>query len=462
MLNKLILFLLPSLLCGCFVNIPFQYTDIVQTENSLPKFQKLTKDNNIIYQSSFGSPRQLGMTSTSFIVLNSYDDIFEDQIPGKAGVDVQRANYHELPADFLGAPVGHKPLQIKGRIVHGSKKAIIIIHGIFFSKRTYFLKEYVRVAQEQGFSVVSIDMRGHGESLSSEMSVGIYEALDLCYLAKRLKSDYGIEYVGLIGFSLGAHTTIRAMYESSQEAALSGNAPIIDAGVAISPPCDMVKAFDDLKQHGFGRTTSNFFHGLFLSRIEALRESKFIQQDIQINEFDEYINQIILPRYQANRNATKSDENLQFLREKIYGEEYKYLDQKTQEYISKFKSMKNHKDLLREASTHDLLPKIKLPLLIIHAQDDTTIDVQHIYEAADIINKQKLNNIMAIVVPDGGHISLHHVDPNWTYSTVYGFHHYCAGISPQNFKPIREVSSLWYYFDRVLYPSQLSLSWTLF
>lgn len=463
----LLLFLCSSLLCGCFINIPIYYDteNTIITPKSLHDFQDFAVQKNIRYKSSLGSLRQSGAVSSSFVVLDSYGDIFDDQIPGKSGIEVEKANYQPLPNDFFGALTQQRPVQIKGRIMHNSSKAIILIHGFFFSKRTFFLKEFCDMAEKQGFSVITIDLRGHGENMSSEMSAGIYEALDVCYLAKRLKKDYDIDYIGLLGFSLGAHTAIRALYEASWEAEKSGEPACIDAGVAISPPFDMHRAFLELGTPGFGKPTNNFFYGLFQERMAALYQYGFVSPQQKIHTFNDYIDHIILPYYKNNNTMqmSVSDQNLLQLRKQIYQNDYKFLDQKTRMYEQMFQQMQGYNDFLNAASTINLVSQIKQPLCIIHPKDDTVISIAELYKITQEINRKKQHNILVVTVPDGGHIALQHVDPNWTYNVVYGFHYYHAYPNNRDsFQQIDKVHWLWYYLDRGIYPTQLRLLWTLF
>ena len=470
-LKSAFLFLLSVFICGCFVNYPVYYDNIVKTEKSLPGFVAFLKEKQIRYRSSLGSPRVSGMMATSLIPLESYADIFADQVPGKAGNDIEQDNYQALPADFFGAPTGRRPVPIKGRIrLHGDK-AIIIVHGIFFSKRTRFIKDFTQAALRYGFSVVTVDLRGHGENLVyPEMSLGIYEALDLCYLAKKLKLDYGMKYVGLLGFSLGAHTVIRTAYEASCAAKAENAPPVVDAVLAISPPCDMQMAFEDLSCTGFARFTNNFFDGVFLTRIDHLKQNGFIPKTLPVENFADYLQKIILPHYgtahSPTQNATAANyQHLNAFREKIYGQPYLHLDLRTRFYEKLFRTkIKNPDDLLQAAGTYDLLPDIdRVPLLVIHGYDDTTVSVKHTQMISNRVNSEKLQNILTIIVPDGGHIAIHKVDPDWTFNVVYAFHYYYAYPERRNtFRPLRRVSPLWYYFDRVFYPTQLRMLWTLF
>lgn len=459
---------------GCFVNYPIYYghDEIIKTEESLTDFVSFTREKDIQYKSSLGSLRNLGMVSSAMIPLESYGDIFEDQVPGKAGVDEETKNYRALPFNCWGAQTGTIPVSIKGHIKENSKKSIIILHGLLFSKRTTFIREFADVAYSQwNFSVITIDLRGHGENLIyPETSVGIYEALDVCYLAKKLKTECGMEYVGVIGFSYGAHTAIRAAYEASWEAKVSGGAPVIDAAVSISPPCDMDLAFGDLSPTGIGRVTNNFFSGLFLTRVAALKDCGFIPENLEIKNFRDYIDRLVIPYYKNAYNVPDRSSLGSLYRQATplchaaFQTPYDHLAQKVRKYEKDFQeTIHSADDLLKMASTAKLLPEITIPLLVIHSEDDTTVAVRHSQIIAEAAKEKKLKNILVIIVPDGGHIAMHKVDPNWTFNTVYAFHYYYANpANRMDFQVVEQVGTLWYYFDRVLDIRMFRLGWTFF
>ncbi|MBI4844987.1 MAG: alpha/beta fold hydrolase [Candidatus Omnitrophica bacterium] len=87
---------------------------------------------------------------------------------------------------------------------NGHKKLVIIAHGFFNSKEALLLKD---LGQEMGndYDVLIMDFRGHGQSK------GLFywttkEHIDLKAVLKNVRSQY--EKIGVIGFSLGAATSI--------------------------------------------------------------------------------------------------------------------------------------------------------------------------------------------------------------------------------------------------------------
>ncbi|MCR4337776.1 MAG: alpha/beta hydrolase [Candidatus Omnitrophica bacterium] len=105
--------------------------------------------------------------------------------------------------------------------------AVIIAHGFFNSKDAVLLKELGRSLEDR-YDIFIIDFRGHGES------GGLYywtskESLDLQAVVDYAKKHY--QKVGVIGFSLGAATSIITASKGKG----------IDTVIAVSPPTEFEK-----------------------------------------------------------------------------------------------------------------------------------------------------------------------------------------------------------------------------
>ncbi|MBU1088162.1 MAG: alpha/beta hydrolase, partial [Candidatus Omnitrophica bacterium] len=93
----------------------------------------------------------------------------------------------------------------------GHKQVIVIAHGFFNSKNSVLLKK-LAAGMLTDFDIILLDFRGHGKS------EGLFywtskEYLDLNAVLEFAQAKY--EKVGLIGFSLGAATSIIALAKNS-------------------------------------------------------------------------------------------------------------------------------------------------------------------------------------------------------------------------------------------------------
>lgn len=91
----------------------------------------------------------------------------------------------------------------------GKEKALVICHGIYQSKNSRIFRQ---IAEEfcDEYDVINMDLRGHGESGGGSTLTAL-EPLDV-----KAVVDYAREFhkkVGLLGFSLGAASSILALAE---------------------------------------------------------------------------------------------------------------------------------------------------------------------------------------------------------------------------------------------------------
>ena len=80
---------------------------------------------------------------------------------------------------------------------------------------------------EHGYSVLMFDLRGHGESEGNRVSAGYYEKRDLLGAVDYVK-ERGHEQIGVLGFSLGAATTIIATAENDDIDAIVADSSFAD------------------------------------------------------------------------------------------------------------------------------------------------------------------------------------------------------------------------------------------
>ena len=120
--------------------------------------------------------------------------------------------------------------------VAGSKRALILVHGKD-SNRSRFMENSGAIAVElhrRAFSLLLIDLRGHGQSSDSPLSFGIKEHRDILggfdYLVRR---GFPAGAVGVLGQSMGAASTILAAAAEPGIAAAVSDCAYSDIGRVI-------------------------------------------------------------------------------------------------------------------------------------------------------------------------------------------------------------------------------------
>lgn len=113
----------------------------------------------------------------------------------------------------------------------GSDQAIILVHGLNSSRTEEFgqrFAEFGSALQKQGFNILMIDLRGHGQSDKARFTFGIKERQDVIASINWLKSQgFQPSKIGVVGVSMGAVAVIGAIVENPDIGAL-----ITDSGYA--------------------------------------------------------------------------------------------------------------------------------------------------------------------------------------------------------------------------------------
>ncbi len=92
------------------------------------------------------------------------------------------------------------------------KAGIVLIHGRGATRHSG-LRDAIALHQA-GFPMLLIDLRNSGTSQSSYNTMGYLEQLDVHAAVARLK-EMGMEKIGVVGYSMGATTSILAMADNS-------------------------------------------------------------------------------------------------------------------------------------------------------------------------------------------------------------------------------------------------------
>jgi uncharacterized protein len=109
-----------------------------------------------------------------------------------------------------------------------SNKALILVHGRNSSRTDELFPEFGAAIQRRGFSVLMIDLRGHGQSADAWVTMGLTERRDVTGAVNWLKQQgYPAHKIGLLGVSMGAAAVIGAAAENPEIGAL-----VLDSGYA--------------------------------------------------------------------------------------------------------------------------------------------------------------------------------------------------------------------------------------
>ncbi|AJC70993.1 alpha/beta hydrolase [Thermococcus guaymasensis DSM 11113] len=120
-------------------------------------------------------------------------------------------------------------LKLSGWWIPNGDKTVIPLHGYTRSRwDEVYMRQTIEFLLNEGYSVLVFDFRAHGKSEGNYTTVGERELIDVLSAVDWLKKNHPekAEKIGLVGFSMGAVVTIRALAEDER----------IACGVADSPP----------------------------------------------------------------------------------------------------------------------------------------------------------------------------------------------------------------------------------
>ncbi len=288
-----------------------------------------------------------------------------------------------------GAVLGYRyPGQFKDHIVHGAdgeriaasialqeaaRPALIVVHGLFTSSRFDYVRQIaVRAFYEWGFNVAALDLRSFGmtELTSPAPSTGGWkEGLDILALARYLK-ELGATSVGALGISLGGNSVLNACDEEE-------SAAVLDGGIlAVSPPAVPKLAWERLSEpvpRGHPRyPLHRAFEAALISRVRSGRWPPEAENMMHAMEV------VSAPYYGVD----------------------------AEEIWTRSRGV----DHIRDA---------RVPLLVLHPEDDYIIKVEH---ARMLEEAARDNDLVRVwILPAGSHGLLEAADPKWTHAVYRSF-----------------------------------------
>jgi uncharacterized protein len=141
-------------------------------------------------------------------------------------LDHQRVTFHPR-GESLNLTAWYFPSHTIGR-------AVIFVHGKDACRGYEFKTSSFQLAADfvqRGFSVLMLDMRGHGESEFSRMTYGKFERRDVLGAVDWLMAQgYAHSSIGVLGASMGAVSAIGAVSEEEAIGALVADSAFADYG----------------------------------------------------------------------------------------------------------------------------------------------------------------------------------------------------------------------------------------
>ena len=282
-----------------------------------------------------------------------------------------------------GAVIGYRyPGQFKDHIVEGAegeriaasialqeaaRPSLIVVHGLFTSSRFDYVRQIaVRAYYEWGFIVAALDLRSFGmtELTTPAPSTGGWkEGLDILALARYMK-ELGATSVGALGISLGGSSVVNACHYDEAATTLDGGI------LAVSPPAVPLQVWERLSEpvpRGHPRyPIHKAFKAALTSRVRSGRWPPEAEDMLSVME------NVSAPYYGVSAE-----------------------------------------EVWERSRGLDHVPESKVPLLILHPEDDHIVKVE---QARMLAEAARGNDLVRVwILPAGSHGLLEAADPRWTH-----------------------------------------------
>lgn len=149
------------------------------------------------------------------------------------------------------------------RVKNGSKKLIILMHGLEGNGSRQYIKGMARTFINKGWDAMALTYRGcSGQDNDTEKTYhgGFCDDLDDAIS----KVQDGYEKIAIVGFSLGGNITLKYLGDPFYEKSAK-----ICAGVAVSVPCDLKSA-----THVLEKKSNTLYSRRFLKTLKRKMEVK--------------------------------------------------------------------------------------------------------------------------------------------------------------------------------------------
>jgi predicted alpha/beta-fold hydrolase len=257
----------------------------------------------------------------------------------------------------IGASIG---------LQEAARPGLIVVHGIFTSSRFDYVRQIaVRAFYEWGFNVAAVDLRSFGmtELTSPAPSTGGWkEGLDILALARYMK-ELGATSVGTLGISLGGGAVLNACNYDETETALDGGI------LAVSPPADPKAAW--------------------------ARLSEPVPRSHPRYPLHRALEMALVSRVRSGRWPPEAENMLTAM-----------------EVVSAPYYQRDADEIWAKARGLDRVADCRVPLLVLHPEDDPIVKVEQSRMLAEAARDNDLVRVW--IPPTGSHGLLEAADRHWT------------------------------------------------
>ncbi len=212
----------------------------------------------------------------------------------------------------------------------GSRNLVIVLHGLEGSSDSQYARGIARYFNGQKWDALAINHRGcSGENNRQAHSYHMGATADISYIIEYVEANYDYESIVLVGFSLGGNVTLKYVGEQGD------NLPkIVKAAAAFSVPIEIPTANKQIS-----RPKNAMYMKRFINSMINKAQEKMDRDDCDFPVFE-------------NFNPKNFNEFDEMLTAPVHG----------------FKSAQEYWE---KSSSLQFIPNIKIPTLLVNAQDDT-------------------------------------------------------------------------------------------
>jgi predicted alpha/beta-fold hydrolase len=264
-----------------------------------------------------------------------------------------------------------------------ARPGLIVVHGLFSSRRFDYVRQIaIRAYYEWGFNVLALDLRSFGlTNLTSQAptTVGWKEGEDVVAAGRYLK-QLGATTVGALGISLGGSAVLGACHAEDAADTLEGGI------LAVSPPADVKAMASRLSRRvPLSHPAYALNRGFWAMLTSRIREAGWEG----IEDFLDPLERVSAPYYDVEAE-----------------------------------------ELWRRASAREHIAGARVPVLVLHPDDDQVIPVEHARMLEEAARDNDLVRVWTL--PGGGHGAIDAVDGAWFYAVARGFFERWAGYGARD------------------------------